>query len=153
MKYNEQEIIEKYSNGQNTLSLARELGTYNTTIRRILLRRNVKIRSNSEIQSKVKKNPFSLLNSQYWLGLLASDGCITKNRVILELHKQDREVLEQYISHIGAPLNLNVQKSKTFGTNNQLRVDFTNKESVAFLIDQGITPKKSKTLKINFPLT
>lgn len=109
MKYNEQEIVEKYNNGQNTLSLAKELKTYNTTIRRILLRNNVKIRSYSEAQCKVKYNPFSLEKSQYWLGLLATDGCITNGRIILDLHERDKEILDKYIEHIQAPINLNRQ--------------------------------------------
>lgn len=153
MKYNEQEIVEKYNNGQNTLSLAKELKTYNTTIRRILLRNNVKIRSYSEAQRRVKYNPFSLEKSQYWLGLLATDGCITNGKVILDLHERDKDILDKYIEHSQAPVNLNRQRSKTFGTSNQLRAEFTNKETVDFLIRWGITPRKSKTLKINFPMT
>ncbi len=65
MKYNEQEIVEKYNNKVNTVILARELGTYNTTIRRILLRNNIKLRSSGEVQAKVKSNPFSIEKSQY----------------------------------------------------------------------------------------
>lgn len=84
---------------------------------------------------------------------MATDGCITNGRVVLDLHKRDKETLEKYIEHIAAPINLNKQKSKQFGTENQLRAEFTNKETVDYLTNLGITPRKSKTLKINFPIT
>lgn len=60
MKYDEQFIIEKYVAGQNAKAIATELGTYNTTIRRILLRNNISLRGVSEVNRIVKHNPLSI---------------------------------------------------------------------------------------------
>lgn len=49
----------------------------------------------------INYNPFENLENkevQYWLGWLASDGCITGNRIIISLQRQDRDVLEKFCS-------------------------------------------------------
>ena len=151
MKYNEDEIVKRYQSGENTKSIAMDLGTYNTTIRRILIRNGIAPRSNSEAQRIVKENPFLNIERDYWLGLLASDGCLTNNAIVLELQEQDEYILREYIKFIGYNLSLLTTKSKRFNTF-QRRVSFKNPEAYRYLIELGITPKKSSTLKVNFKI-
>lgn len=152
MKYNEQEIIEQYIKGKNTKTIALELGTYNTTIRRILLRNNISVRNSSEAQRVVKTNPFLKPGKDYWLGLLAADGCLTSGNIVLELQEKDEYILEEYVKFIGYDVNILTNYSKRFNTR-QKRVAFKNPDVYSYLIELGITPRKSKTLKINFDIT
>lgn len=151
MKYDEQFIIQEYETGKTTKDIAISLGTYNTTIRRILKRNNVKLRTNSEIQNIVKTNPFLKPGANYWLGWLASDGCLTNGAIVLELQERDNSILEEYIKFIGYPLNINTSYSKKF--NKYLkRVAFRHAETYQYLINLGITPRKSNTLHVNMDI-
>jgi len=76
-------IIKEYKKGRTQKDIATELGTYNTTIRRILIRNNVEVLGNDKLQTVVKHNPFLNLNDDetlYWLGYLIADGNISKER-------------------------------------------------------------------------
>lgn len=72
--------------------------TYNTTIRRILQRNNIEIRGNSEIQSFIKlediKDKEGTNSFDYFIGLLASDGCVTNNNIVLDFADQICEFLK-----------------------------------------------------------
>ena len=84
-RLNDNYIIKEYLSGRTQQNIAKELHTYNTSIRRVLLRNNIKIRSNSEIQRFVNYNPFPKKENQYWVGLFAADSCITNNDIVLGL--------------------------------------------------------------------
>ena len=79
----EEEIIKDYLEGKNTVEIAEKWNTYNTSIRRVLLRNNINIRTASEAKRTVNTNPFKLGDeySEYFLGLLLTDGwiCYAKN--------------------------------------------------------------------------
>ena len=49
-KEKEESIIKDYLNGENTVQIAKKWNTYNTSIRRVLLRNNIKLRTNIEAQ-------------------------------------------------------------------------------------------------------
>lgn len=153
MRYNEEQIIEEYLNGTTAQKIAKDLGTYNTTIRRILLRNNVTLRNQSESHRQVA-NPFENLNSKevnYWLGILASDGTIGDKEYIvsLELQEKDIELLKKFARFVGI---FKIQAIK-YKTSTCYRVGFKSKECNLFLRNLGITPIKSKTLKCNFAFT
>lgn len=141
MKYNEEYIVNEYSNGRHTNDLARELGTYNTTIRRILLRNKVELRGLGVAQRFLDYNPF-IEDADYWIGLLATDGCNTRGAIILELQEQDRHILESYQKFLGGKVNINTTHHKASGKI-LYRVGFRNSETSAYLSDVGITPRKS----------
>ena len=53
-KEKEQYVVEQYRDeGRDTVQIAKELDTYNTTIRRILIRNNVKLISTADRLRKV----------------------------------------------------------------------------------------------------
>lgn len=154
MKWNkekEEQIIDMYNKGVSQKEIADYFNTYNTSIRRVLLRNNFEIRNNSDIQSYVKNLPKD--NLDYWLGWLASDGCVHNGRVTLQVQEKDREVIENFKEYLGGRVNIktlthSVYKSKHF------RIDFKNKNIVKELLGLGITPNKSLTFnykgKINY---
>lgn len=97
-KEKENEIIKMYVNENKTQKeIANYFGTYNTSIRRVLLRNNITIRSNSELLSFVKlenlKNKEGTESFDYFLGILATDGCITDDRIVLDFSEENKEIL------------------------------------------------------------
>jgi len=85
--------------------------TYNTTIKRILLRNNIELKDQSEAQASITKNPFENYQTEesaaYWLGYLIADGCVSVGkggyRVVINTNK-DPEHLQKYADYIGKPL-------------------------------------------------
>ena len=151
----EQEIIKLYQEGKTQKEIGKLFNTYNTSIRRVLLRYGVETRSTSEVIGIVKKDIFNNLNcleTNYWLGLLATDGCITKQcSVVLDLHKNDKYLLEQFIIFTKYPLKL--YKTVHYTGVESYRVSFSNLECVKTLESYGITKRKSLNIELTIPLT
>lgn len=98
----EQSIISDYQMGLNTVEIAKKWNTYNTSIRRVLLRYGITPRTGKEVNSRVKENPFKLGDekSEYFLGLLLTDGSICHrkdiNSVCVSLGLKDKEMVEKF---------------------------------------------------------
>lgn len=154
-------ICKLHDEGQSPTQIARTLGTYNTSIRRVLIRNGHKLKDNSEAQSCVKGNPFKNLSdneTQYWLGFLVADGnisTVTKDKqysIDLSLCEKDKHHLDRYINFLGNGPKLRSYTDKRFGTKSY-SVRFGNKEIHNFLNCLGITPKKSLTIELETPIT
>lgn len=149
------EILNLYKSGMNTVILSNRFNTYNTSIRRILLRNNIIIRTVGFDQRFVKNNPFiDITNSnvQYWIGLLATDGCITNNSIVLQLKEEDKYILEEYCKFLGSSIKVNTYYNKKYNIV-EYYVKFKNPHVQKTLIEYGITPRKSFTLSLNIPIT
>jgi intein-encoded DNA endonuclease-like protein len=99
-------VIQEYQNGRDTMDLAKELNTYNTSIRRVLVRHNIPLVSTADRLRIVKHNPFvdlNDLNTQYWIGYLIADGCVDSKRNCIRLHSKDISILEKYKEFLNAP--------------------------------------------------
>lgn len=98
----EQSIISDYQIGLNTVEIAKKWNTYNTSIRRVLLRYGITPRTVKEVNARVKENPFKLGDekSEYFLGLLLTDGSICHrqniNSVCISLGLKDKEMVEKF---------------------------------------------------------
>lgn len=133
----EMKIVEWYNKGFNTVQIAELSGmANNTSVRRVLIRNGVQLRSVEESQNYVTNNV--LENQHYWLGVLATDGNIYKNRVKLSVQQSDKNWLELYAKLCGLNI-LNDPKG-------MLHVSFKNRRVKDYLVSLGITPAKSKTL-------
>lgn len=156
-KENEAYIIQEYLDGRTQPSIAEEFRfATNTTIRRILIKHNIPFRDCGEYRRLVKCNIFSNLNDpsvQYWLGYIAADGCIHSSNVIEISTNLDPQHLQKYINWAAYPLKITSYKDKRYNDIYGHRVSFSNSETAEFLISLGLTPKKSLTLDIKFPLT
>lgn len=118
-----------------------------------------KVRKNQQI----KYNPFENLedkDTMYWLGILATDGCLSENSKICIFQKEEsRDLIEKFQKFLN--YNVKIQKvvekkditkyKKSFYT--RYGISFRNKEVHNYLSNIGITPKKSFTLTINCPIT
>jgi len=150
--FDEINIVNLYKQGKTQNEIAKIYNTYNTSIRRILLRNNIIPRNPKKIgedRRLVKGNPF--LNSphkDYWIGLLATDGCVQKKEsIVIALSEKDKELLELFQEFLGG--NVNITKD----SKNILRIAFRNKEILNYLIDIGIKPQKSLNLNLQTPLS
>lgn len=118
-KYNESYICDEYKNGRTTTDIAKELGTYNTTIRRILMKYNIPLRSPKEAQTRVHTCPLGdNAESEYLLGLYLTDGCICtkRNSHSVQLSLKDKELVEQ-VRDILCPANkVSAVPQKQYGT-------------------------------------
>lgn len=126
-------------------------GMTRVQIKYILRKHNIYIDDKSINAYEMDINYFDLIdtsNKAYILGLLAADGCLSSNynySIQLSLQEQDVEILEKIHQEIGATQKL----YKIFPKNGkpQYKLILQNKHMYYSLIDKGITPKKSLTLK------
>lgn len=152
-KYNYSEIKARYLHGETAKSIADSLGTYNTTIRRILLKQGVLLRCNSEVQSRVNPDKFLIQSDirDYWLGFIIADGHIGSNEFVIEIGvaSKDRAHLQKYADWLG--ISIKCYKHNRFHVD-QHRAAFKNKVIHKHLVSLGITPRKSKTIKLSIPI-
>ncbi len=89
-------------------------------------------------------------NLAYAIGLLATDGCLSKDGLLVDLTSKDREQLENFSKCLGIKFNLGIKNNSTGLA--CLRIQFKNRIFYDFLLSIGLTPKKSKTIhKVDIP--
>lgn len=147
----EQHIISEYLLGKSPKQISIELNTFNTSIRRVLLRNNI-IPITSAQRWSNRENVFdnNSEESYYWLGFLIADGCVhDKTAVSLSSAEKDYLHLEKYAIFVKAPIKRVYNKVfNLFET----RVIFRDKLINKYLVSLGVTPRKSLTIKLNIPL-
>jgi len=159
-KETEAEIVALYKKGKSQKEIADMYNTYNTSIRRILLRHKVQLRNSSRVLRYCKHNPFKRNDeySDYFLGLLLTDGCIStnsskpnSNAINLSLSEKDGYMVEVFrdwaspkskVSKILQPINNSYMYS----------VNITNEEMETWLRRKGNFIRKSYECKIYIPL-
>lgn len=148
----EQEIIDMYLSGMNQVEIANHFKTFNTSIRRVLLRKNISIISGTERVRKLIPtffNDYTNTDIQYWLGVIASDGCITNGKLILETI--DKEWMEDYRNFINPLININTTQPKKGKLLYRISTGCVGLQEQ--LEKYGIIPDKSLLLKWLYPLT
>lgn len=83
-------------------------------------------------------------NFAYALGLLASDGCLSKDGRHVDLTSKDTEQLENFLRALNIDVKITTKHSGT-GKKYQ-RVQFGDVLFYSFLVEIGFTPAKSKTI-------
>lgn len=151
-KLKEDYIIKLYESGKTQKEIAGILNTYNTTIRRILLRNNIILRSNSDIQTKIQNKKFKGTNSDYFLGLIITDGCISNNALTLSLQQKDYYILENFAKFLGKEVKVNKYFHKTHNKY-QYYVKGKNIELMEYLKTLANFNNKSKELELYRPIS
>ncbi len=155
----EKEICQAYLNGGMQKELADKFGCSPTTIKNIVVRHRIPLRtkSQSKILStgiKVNIHAFDIIDSgsSYWLGALYADGCVTfakgKPRLEFNISKRDKEWLEQFVKWIGwtGKVQEYVQTRGYLPGSEMVRVQI-NREQLGYrLIELGCVPRKSLIL-------
>lgn len=157
-KEKEASIISDYQAGLNTVEIAKKWNTYNTSIRRVLLRYGITPRTSKEVHTRVKENPFKLGDekSEYFLGLLLTDGCVQHrkeiNSVSITLSLKDKEMVEKF-RDFACPRNkvskILQKKYNTYMFSTSVRSDLI----AAWLEEHGNFHNKSYECDIYTPLT
>lgn len=84
-------------------------------------------------------------NLAYAVGLLATDGCIGKDGLWIDLTSKDKEQLENFNKCIGINIKIGI-KNGGMGRKSW-RVQMKNKFFHEFLVSIGFTPRKSMTIE------
>lgn len=146
----EKEIVDKYLSGKSKNSLKNEYKVSEGTIGRALKRNNIHIRQVSETNISKYNINHSFFekdninsNSAYILGLIASDGCVSKvdNCISIELKSDDIELLEEVNKILG-----NERPIKTYsreGRNDTSKLYFFSKKIKQDLAYFDIIPNKT----------
>lgn len=106
-------------------------------------------------QFKAISNLFDVENElfSYFIGLIATDGSISKNSNIINLSSIDIELVNIFINFCKQNININYNKEPIIDNRNKtpvFKIDICCPELKSKLINLGITPVKSKTIgKIN----
>ena len=80
----------------------------------------------------------------YAIGLLATDGCLSSDGLLVDLTSKDREQLENYSKCLGTNFTIG---EKWNGTGDKcLRIQIKNRIFYDFLLSVGLTPRKSLTM-------
>lgn len=155
MKLNEhiEDIVEMYLKGKSCPEISKKFNCTSNAILYQLKKRKITRRTNSQINRKytLNENFFNKINNQnkaYILGLLYADGYnfIKENKVVLQLHKQDKQILEEISKKIKSNKPLQEIKVKN---NLYYRMSINSKTISMNLLNNGCG--QSKTFKIKFP--
>lgn len=159
-KEKEEAIINLYKQGKSQKEIGLMFNTFNTSIRRVLVRNKVLLRGNDKIQRLCKHNPFKKHDeySEYFLGLLLTDGCISSNctksskSINLSLSEIDGYMVEAFRDW--ASPNSKVSKVLQKINNSYIySFNFTNTETEEWLYRKGNFKNKSYECKIYTPIT
>lgn len=152
------EIISLYKKGYSQKEIAEKFNTFNTSIRRVLLRNNILIRGNDKLQRHCKHNPFKRNDeySEYFLGLLITDGCIMykdgRNRINLSLNERDGYLIQEFIKW-ASPTSKITKIHQKINDSFMWSATISNRESVDFLERAGNFRNKSYHAKLYLPIT
>lgn len=159
-KEKEEAIIKLYKRGKSQKEIGIMFNTFNTSIRRVLVRNNISLRGNDKIQRLCKHNPFKRNDeySEYFLGLLLTDGCISSNitktskSINLSLSEVDGYIVKAFRDW--ASPNNKVSKVLQKRNNSYMySFNFTNIETEEWLNRKGNFKNKSYECKIYTPIT
>jgi hypothetical protein len=86
----------------------------------------------------------------YAIGLIATDGNLSKDGLLIDLTSKDREQLENFSKCLGVKFKIS-NKSSGSGIKHK-RIQFKNRIFYDFLVSIGLTPRKSLTMsKLDIP--
>lgn len=155
----EKEVCQKYQQGISAVAIAKFYGKAWLTIKNILLRNNVLIRTENTWTKKYDINEFffekiDTEEKAYWLGFLYADGCVTRYYIILQLHQKDKNMIQKFKKSIkySGPIELREQKihyGGKYGTviAKQAKIRISNKKLRKDIVRLGCIPRKTFFLK------
>ena len=150
----EQKILSMYKQGKTQKEIAEYFGTFNTSIRRVLLRNNIIPKGNDIQQRLCKHNPFKRGDeySDYFLGLLLTDGNIdSRGRIRLSLNSNDEELIVRFRDW-ASPDSKITRTLQKLNNSYMSGVSFTNEEAYNYLIKAGNFFNKSFEAKLYLPM-
>lgn len=155
---NEKLICREYINGATNKKLSEKYKVHRTTIQRILIRNNIELRKQNKTSRKhipiAFKEGVRNTKDAYLLGLIFSDGNLSRNCIEISLHEKDKQILSDISNYVYGKEVLSYRKARILSKNNknyncagQYRFRITSKEIVSCLRPLGLKEKKSLTLE------
>jgi hypothetical protein len=146
----ESEFVALYEQGLSVRAIASRSARYSATVRASLVRSGVTIRSSEEVTRKwpINHRAFSSpLNPEawYWLGFLATDGCVIGCQVQLNLRSSSVPTLERFRDFLGCP-DKPLQAGGAGGAKG-LRV--YSARLARDLAEHGVVPRKTASLRVS----
>lgn len=140
-------IIKMYNKNINMTIIGKALGSDYRSIKKILIERNIKIRSLSDISRKYNfdEKYFDKLDGEgknYWLGFILADGNISKNNNTISVCSKDIDHLKKFKKCICAKNKIYIDKRTGVGT-----VFLYSEKTKNDLVSLGIIPNKSLVVK------
>lgn len=141
-----QEIVRLYLAGQGTVRIGERFSVSSSAINNALRKAGVTIRDiNARRAYPVNHDFFETIDTEekaYWLGFIATDGNIYKNRLTINL--SDREHLEKIAKAIGCPRPIRPIKTTINSKSYELWSFYVNSAKIAADLSRiGITNKKT----------
>ena len=146
--------IKDYTDGLSLPVIAKKYNTYNQTVKDLLVRHGVRIRSKSEAIRKhtLNEHAFDDLSNQdvaYWLGFLYADGGMFLSKdgmyhIGLTLAGKDRDHIERFALFLETDQRI-LDRKDQFAS----QIVITSKYLCSRLVEIGVVPRK--TFKIEFP--
>lgn len=150
------DIVNEYINNPRAscCSLGRIYEVKDTTIRSILIKRNIVLKTNKYSKYEVDSNYFYKINTEhkaYLLGFMYADGSVNDNGISIGLKSDDLEILELFKKELKftGKLYFNERSKKNPNWSDIYRLSIYNKQISKDLINNGCI--KTKTFKITFP--
>lgn len=150
----ELEMVRLYNEEKLSMQkIADKYTTYATSVKRILDRRSVKTRTlkeaNGVVQLEDIKSKEGSRDFNYFLGLLATDGCVTGDRVVLDFSESNKELLDYWNEFLSNKCNITKSIHKIYKVT-QYRIAFRNQEICDYLGSFGIVPRKTYGLTLKY---
>lgn len=147
------EIKRLYNDKISCKDIGKQFKCSKQTINKLLSKHNVSVRSNSdshkiyEIDECVFEN-IDTHEKAYWLGILAGDGCIYKNSIILHLQEKDLQTIVNFKKFLKCEhqikKRISTKKDKAYAG---YVISITNAKIKSDLCKYGIVENKTKTLE------
>lgn len=149
-------ILNALKNGMSMYEITKKFNCYSDRTRRIAKENNINLTTWEEMVENrriVSHNPFTKASeeSEYWLGILASDGCVYKNRIRLGLQESDYSHVVKFRDYINPELK--ITKTVKNKKHVMFNVAFRSPEIATYLDSIGITQKKSLTINYSRKIT
>lgn len=151
----ELEIIRKYRGGMTQKQIADEYETFNTSIRRVLIRNGIVPKGNDKQHRLCKHNPFKRNDeySDYFFGMLITDGNIERgrHRINLSLNEKDGYLIEEFVKW-ASPKSKITKIHQKLNNSYMWSATITNEEAYEWLTRRGNFINKSYEAKLYIPL-
>jgi hypothetical protein len=148
----QKEVIELFKTGLTAEQIAETLAMSKYNVWKYARRLGLKFSGKgSSTKTFILDNPFKYHTeaSDYWLGMLVADGGLRKKRNSGSFHLGliDYDHMVKYQKFLNWPEPPKMHKNRTtYG------IVASHKETFNYLLSIGITPNKSKTIKLTIPL-
>ena len=152
-------VISEYKSGKSSNKIAKELNVSPSSVIRFLHRNNVHGRNPSEARRKCSfdESVFDEIdeNSAYWAGFIAADGTISIRKdgspsIMVTLSSVDADHIQKLKSFFKTSRKISIQHRQN---REYYGISVTSKNAANRLMDMGITPRKTFTLKVSGELS